>query len=309
MELRGADLEVKEGGLRLRGFTKENSEKLPLISVITIVYNAASVLESTIKSVLFQDYSNVEYIIIDGESIDGTSYVIKKYDKCVDYWISEKDKGIYDAMNKGAEFARGQWIIYMNAGDSFYNCDTLKKFVASISENENAEIIYGDTYLHSEFGEKAFKMSDHRLLRILNSHNTICHQSAFVRREVVQNLMFRDFKYSMDLEFWTRCLQNGLKFKHISEIVSNYYVGGISSSPNTALSVLIEHRIVKMLWLRNYSTKALISLVFDYYKLYSKLFLRSFLGNKKYYKLKKSLKALNKRNVIVILVVLSILLF
>ena len=95
------------------------------ISVITVAYNASRYIETTILSVINQTYSNIEYIIIDGGSTDGTVDIIKKYSNKISYWISEPDKGIYDAMNKGINKATGEWINFMNAGDTFHNPDTL----------------------------------------------------------------------------------------------------------------------------------------------------------------------------------------
>ena len=105
----------------------------PLISVVTVSYNAVSVIEQTIFSVINQTYPNVEYIIIDGGSTDGTVDIIKKYADKITYWVSEPDKGIYDAMNKGIELATGEWINFMNAGDSFYSFSILELIFGHVS--------------------------------------------------------------------------------------------------------------------------------------------------------------------------------
>ena len=96
-----------EGGLRTKGYFKKSYDDKPLISIITVVFNGERYLEQTIQSVIDQTYDNVEYIIIDGGSTDGTLDIIKKYEDKIDYWVSEKDNGIYDAMNKGIKVCYG----------------------------------------------------------------------------------------------------------------------------------------------------------------------------------------------------------
>ena len=105
-----------------------------LISVVTVSYNAVSTIEQTILSVINQTYPNVEYIIIDGGSTDGTVDIIKKYADKIAYWVSEPDKGIYDAMNKGVVVATGEWINFMNAGDIFTDSDVIDKLLHRISD-------------------------------------------------------------------------------------------------------------------------------------------------------------------------------
>src|ERR1700742_4639960 len=114
-----------QGGLRLKGIKKQSEIDNPLVSVVTVVYNGAKHLEQTINSVLNQSHKNVEYIIIDGGSTDGTLDIIKRYEDKIDYWQSERDGGIYFAMNKGVSLAKGELIGILNA-DDFYLLDTAK---------------------------------------------------------------------------------------------------------------------------------------------------------------------------------------
>src|SRR4051812_15125406 len=112
-----------QGGKRISGITGQKQS--PVVSVITIVYNGGALLEGTIQSVLKQDPTHLEYIIIDGGSKDNTLDVIKKYTDQIDFWVSEPDKGIYDAMNKGLNAATGDYVWFMNAGDHIHGKDVL----------------------------------------------------------------------------------------------------------------------------------------------------------------------------------------
>lgn len=117
-----------------------------LISVVTVCYNAADTIEKTMLSVLNQTYHDIEYIIIDGGSTDGTVEIIRKYADRIAYWVSEPDKGIYDAMNKGIKVATGEWINFMNAGDEFVDANVLDKlfFAKTVA---NVDVIYGNTLM------------------------------------------------------------------------------------------------------------------------------------------------------------------
>ena len=132
-----------KGGLRTQGYLKKSFDDKPLVSIVTVVYNGEVFLEKTIQSVINQSYSNIEYIIIDGGSTDETVDIIKKYEDRIDYWVSEIDSGIYDAMNKGIDLASGDWINFMNAGDSFVGCNVLLNLNYFLSDI-NYDIIYGD---------------------------------------------------------------------------------------------------------------------------------------------------------------------
>lgn len=118
----------------------------PIISVVTVSYNTVATIEQTILSVINQTYPNIEYIIIDGGSTDGTIEIIKKYENRIHFWISEPDNGIYDAMNKGIDKATGQWINFMNAGDCFHDNKVLESLFGE-NNYDNCIAIYGNTNL------------------------------------------------------------------------------------------------------------------------------------------------------------------
>lgn len=110
---------ILRGGLRLQGKYKFDDNNSPLITVITVVYNGVGCIEETIKSVLEQSYDNVEYIVVDGGSTDGTIDLIRRYEGSIDYWVSESDRGLYDGLAKGFSAASGSIICYLNAGDLY----------------------------------------------------------------------------------------------------------------------------------------------------------------------------------------------
>ena len=156
------------------------------ISVITVCYNAVETIEKTMLSVLNQTYPSIEYIIIDGGSTDGTVDIIKKYADKLAYWISEPDKGIYDAMNKGIEKCTGEWVNFMNAGDKFVDNDIINKIGFEILPN-HILYVYGDNLNLQENGCQTYKKS-YPLSKI--SRGIICcHQSTFISTK------FKDFIY------------------------------------------------------------------------------------------------------------------
>lgn len=145
------------------------------ITVVTVCFNAEKVLEQTILSVLNQTYKNVEYVLIDGGSNDGTLEVIKKYADKVK-WISEPDKGIYDAMNKGIKMATGEWICFMNAGDSFASNDVLEKVFLK-EYPEDVKFLYSDNWYEDEKGLRTYAPHNHVSL-------SINHQSSIYRKSL-----------------------------------------------------------------------------------------------------------------------------
>jgi glycosyltransferase involved in cell wall biosynthesis len=194
-----------------------NPKNKPLISIVTVVYNGAEFLENTIKSVINQTYDNIEYIIIDGGSTDGTLNIIKKYEGQIDYWVSESDEGIYDAMNKGIDKATGEWINFMNAGDTFYNELTLEK----VMDNKyDCDLIYSDTYL-----------SDKSIIKCNIAKNRIIHQSLIYKTNLhkefglylnAKNISISDYLFFM--------LCKNKKWQKTDEIISIFLLDGLSSN-------------------------------------------------------------------------------
>lgn len=192
------------------------------ITVITVTYNAQDCLEQTIQSIINQTYPNIEFIIIDGGSKDKTIDIIKKYESKISLWISEKDKGIYDAMNKGIDLATGEWINFMNAGDTFAGNNTIQK----VFDHNYLEYdyIYGDRINKDFVGlyyEKAFPFFEQK-----NSycpHKGVCHQSTFVRKEAARKFKF-SLKYPIcgDYEMMYNIYMNNGKFLYRPIAVAIY---------------------------------------------------------------------------------------
>jgi glycosyltransferase involved in cell wall biosynthesis len=195
---------------------------LPKVTVVTVTYNAEKYLEQTIKSVIGQDYPNIEYIIIDGASTDGTIDIIKQYEEHIDYWISEPDRGIYDAMNKGIDVATAEWINFMNAGDSFCEKETLSKVFSS--ETIKYDLIFGDHLYITDsnlFYKKAIGLD-----RIFNS-TPCCHQSLFCKTDIAKETKFDiSYKFISDHDFILKAYKNNNKFRYLEFPIANYRAGG-----------------------------------------------------------------------------------
>ena len=209
------------------------------ISVVTICYNAESIIEDTIKSVVNQTYPNIEYIVIDGGSTDGTVEIVKKYDSRISYWLSEPDGGIYDAMNKGIKAATGKWINFMNAGDSFHSANSISEAVKML--NEDSIVAYGNTLLLYSFGPK-LKIPDS--LEKIKQKMVFGHQATFVRTSYHKAHLFdTTFRSSGDYKFFYDTYSMGAKFQYIPVTIANYLTEGGISSSNSGLVKKEDARI------------------------------------------------------------------
>ncbi len=206
----------------------KNSDKKNIISIVTVTYNSVHNIEETILSVINQTYQNIEYIIIDGGSVDGTMNIVKKYKNSIDYIVSEKDNGIYDAMNKGIQIASGKWINFLNSGDTFYN----KKVIENISFKnfENHVIIYGNAKIFD------VKKKFIKILKALNltknnlnlfGSRVVCHQAIFYNKKIKFKFP-KKYKLKGELYSYFEYLKYG-KSAYLDLIICNYSLGGIGN--------------------------------------------------------------------------------
>jgi glycosyltransferase involved in cell wall biosynthesis len=199
------------------------------ISVITVVFNGADYIEETIKSVVNQDYNNLEYIIVDGKSTDGTMEIIKKYEKKISRIISEKDSGLYDAMNKGLGFACGDFVIFINCGDRFSSSGLLSEIFSSGHDFSETGVVYGDTDIIDGSGNVVHSRR-HRPPQNLKYSDflkgmLVCHQSFFARRTLCSPYN-PNYKYAADYDWCLNVLKKSRENFNSEKTVSLFLEGG-----------------------------------------------------------------------------------
>jgi len=199
--------------------------KSPLISIITITLNAEKYLEQTIQSVLNQTYKNIEYIVVDGGSTDGTLGIIEKYENAIDHIISEKDEGIADAMNKGIALSTGAYVLFLHSDDYFKSNDVLEKAIELFEDTSDVitcDILFG----------KQFNLCKPRGFTFwFNFKQCIYHQGTFCRRQLIEKLRGFDtqFRIAMDYDFFLRAYQNKASLMMIPIVLTIMRDTGISS--------------------------------------------------------------------------------
>lgn len=240
------------------------------ISVVTVSYNAAATIEETIQSVVNQTYDNIEYIIIDGGSTDGTVDIIKKYADRIAYLVSEPDGGIYDAMNKGIAVATGDYINFMNAGDRFNGKHILEEVFDSSINISLADIIYGNAIFSYPWGNLLVRP---RALTEFKSYDPIFHQSSFTKLLLLKNLPFDiSFKIAGDYNFFYKCYISDKKFKYLDISMAIFDASdGISSNAIglrleeglriTGQKSCLRFKIKKLLMIVKYTIRMLVNKV------------------------------------------------
>ncbi|WP_179412066.1 glycosyltransferase family 2 protein [Mucilaginibacter sp. E4BP6] len=202
----------------------------PILSVITIVYNNVKDIERTLLSVLNQTYPNIEYIVVDGLSNDGTLGIIMKYENRIAKFSSEKDEGIYDAMNKGLALASGDYVIFMNSGDEFFEADTVAAVFAS---GDDADIYYGETEMIDSsglsLGQRRHKAPKQFTWRGFNLGMSISHQAIYIKRSLIEPYD-RKYQLSADIDWIIRAAKKAKKIVNVNGYVAKYLVGGMSKT-------------------------------------------------------------------------------
>lgn len=246
LSLNNIENQQVNGGLRKKGIFKNTNIEKPLITIVTVVYNGEKNLEETIKSIINQNYENKEYIIIDGGSTDSSLEIIKKYDNQIDYWLSEKDKGIADAFNKAVILSLGSFINFQGDGDGFYNENVLSKVILGI-DSTNDLLISGKILRVDTIGNPIYiskqpdKFNNHTLL----SRMALPHQGLFMNIKYFEKFGLFDInnKFSMDYEILLRAYHNFpyVIFKDL--IVSKWRFDGLGK--NHEIEIYKEYDFIK----------------------------------------------------------------
>lgn len=236
---------------------------LPKVSIVTVCFQSKNSIEKTIRSVLGQDYPNLEYIIQDGGSTDGTLEIIKRYPNLS--WISQKDYGVYDAMNKAVKRVSGEWVLFMNAGDTFYNNEVVSYFFLRRIP-QSCFVLFGDTISQNDEGDKIIRYLDMPWHKYMPS----CHQSIFCKTEILQKYPFDlKWKIAADRAFFFNLYKRQYTFLYYPIIVSVYdNSGGISHNYLECTKEILKIHNSNLLYLFKYFV---VYLKFKLHKIYSSL--------------------------------------
>ncbi len=215
---------------------------MPKLSIITISYNNKAGLESTVKSVIGQTFTDFEYIVIDGGSNDGSADILKANTSKINYWVSEKDSGIYNAMNKGLQKATGEYCLFLNSGDYLYTQSVLEDV---FKRNYSEDILYGEIIFHFAGGkEELGKLPEKLSIEYLFDDN-IWHPAAFIKRELFSKigLYNENFKIAADYDFFFHAIAiKKISNRYLPFPIVMYNTTGISSLPGNMQQIITERR-------------------------------------------------------------------
>lgn len=216
------------------------------LSVITVTYNAQQTLERTLKSVREQTYPHIEHVIVDGKSKDETLHLIRQYDNEKMTWISEPDKGLYDAMNKAATMASGDYLLFLNAGDTFFTEDTVGKMFASVPESEQPDILYGETAIVDDNGNflqlRRLRAPESLSWKSFKQGMLVCHQAFIVKHSLFEPYDLQ-YRFSSDFDWAIRMMKKSKSIHNTHLTLINYLNEGMTTA-NRKASLKERYRIM-----------------------------------------------------------------
>jgi glycosyltransferase involved in cell wall biosynthesis len=237
---------LKEGGLRLQGLFKRD-QNIPLISVITTVCNNRATIKQTIQSVINQNYDNVEYIIVDAGSTDGTLDILEEYSGTIDYWVSERDQGIYYGLDKGLRLACGSHLMVLNSDDVYFDSNVISEVADNITKYPEADFFSGNICFINQDRSLIFKKSD---ISSIIYRNTIFHPTLVIRKEDYVNAGGFDFEFKIaaDYDLVLNLISRQLSYKKIDKTLVYFRKGGISYLNNSQIDeyyrILKKHNLI-----------------------------------------------------------------
>lgn len=216
------------------------------LSVITVTYNAEKTLERTLKSVSGQTYPYVEHIVVDGKSEDHTVSLIQKYGNSALKWVSEPDKGLYDAMNKAVTMTTGDYLCFLNAGDTFYTDDTVERMMNSFGAASPPDIMYGETAIVDDSGKFLFmrRLSVPETLswKSFKQGMVVCHQAFIVKKTIFEPYSL-DYRFSADVDWCIRMMKKSRRIHNTHLTLINYLNEGVTTA-NRKASLKERYRIM-----------------------------------------------------------------
>lgn len=247
-----------EGGLRTKGIMKRPLENRELISIVTPVLNGEKFIDQTIQSVINQDYKNLEYIIVDGGSEDGTLDIIKQYENEIDYWLTEKDKGIYYAMDKGIKLSKGKYIGNINAGD-LYCSNIVSDVIYSFNKLHELDFIHGDMFVvNKNIIKRSFGKQNKKSF---NKGMSINHPTVFIRRKTYFEIGGYNFKYKIgsDADLMLKLITKSYFGFKIDRPLAYFRKGGISS-------LNIDRKFIESILIRRKYKLSIFNVFTKYFK-------------------------------------------
>lgn len=222
---------------------------MKLFTVITVTYNAQHTLKRTVKSVQEQTYKHIEHIIVDGKSTDGTVELIKQQANEKTLWISEKDNGIYDAMNKATKMAKGEYICYLNAGDAFYEKETVEKIIHAAQQNNNPDILYGETVVVDNEGaflyNRRLKAPKELNWKSFKQGMLVCHQAFIIKRAIFEPYDLT-YRFSADVDWCIKLMKKSQSIYNTQLTLIKYLNEGVTTDNRKAslkerYKIMVKH--------------------------------------------------------------------